>query len=142
MIAQTKVPTAMLKSVAKRAAPRLVLITALDDTELEAAEPERVALVESETLLVVLIAVGDVVDVDTTSLKIISPVSEKKVGKRKALTYNKELVYVVHDEVAGVTTGEFPAGAWLSPRQAENSFGLYAAGILKKHPSTSNLFSQ
>jgi len=83
----------MLKSTAKRAAPGLVLTTALDDDDddgvPEAAAPERVALAAPETLLVVL-AMDD--DVDATP-------------------YSKELVYVVHDEVAGITTGVFPGGA-------------------------------
>jgi hypothetical protein len=60
----------------------------------------------------------------------------------KARTYNRELVYVVQDEVAGMTAGELPGGSWLSPRQDENSPGLYAAGMLNAQPWVSNLFSQ
>jgi len=90
----TKVPTTivMLNNTEKKTPPGLVLTTALDDEgEPEAAVPELVTLVAPETLLV-LVTVDDVVDVDATS-------------------YNKELAYVVHDEVAGITTGVFPGGA-------------------------------
>jgi len=57
------------------------------------------------------------------------------------LGYKRELVYVVQEEVAGMTGGA-PGGSWLSPRQTVNSSGLYEAGMLKKHPIVSNLFSQ
>jgi hypothetical protein len=81
IIAQTKVPTTMLNSTANRAASGLVLTTALDDGEPDAAVPERVALVAPETWLVPLIpvAVDDVVDVDTTSCTAQQP--KKKLKK-------------------------------------------------------------
>jgi hypothetical protein len=59
----------------------------------------------------------------------------------RTLAYKRELVYVVHDEDAGMT-GSPPAGFWLSPRQELNSFGLYAAGMLKLQPWVSNTFWQ
>ena len=71
------------------------------------------------------------------------PVRKKIKDKTKARTHNRELVYVVQDEVAGMTGGELPGGgSWLSLRQDENSLGLYAAGMLNALPWVSNLSSQ
>jgi hypothetical protein len=51
---------------------------------------------------------------------------------------NKSVLwYVVHEEVAGITGGEAPGGAWLSLRQDRNTPGAYAAGMLKLQPSVS-----
>jgi hypothetical protein len=55
----------------------------------------------------------------------------------QTLGYKSELEYVVHEEVAGMTAGEAPGGAWLSPRQERNTPGAYAAGMLKPQPCVS-----
>lgn len=51
----------------------------------------------------------------------------------EAVEYIRELVYVMHDEVAGIT-GAAPGGAWLSPRHEVNWLGAYEAGMLNAHP--------
>jgi hypothetical protein len=53
----------------------------------------------------------------------------------------RELVNVVHEEVAGIT-GLLPGGSWLSPSQDVNRPGAYEAGILKKQPWVSKMFWQ
>jgi hypothetical protein len=69
----------MLKSTAKTATPGLVLTAVLDDGELEAAVPKRVAP------LLVPVAVDDVVDVDAPpcAAKKIHPSAKKESEREK-----------------------------------------------------------
>jgi len=108
----------MLDATAKNAAPNGAREVAPDLAVLDGFEvlPEPEA---PEPAAVVLAAVLDVAE----------------------LGYKRELVYVVQDEVAGMT-GLPPGGAWFSPRHEVNSLGAYEAGMLNEQPCVSNTLLQ